>query len=227
MEITCVQDLIDIVDKCEHLGCLYRGESDYSYTLKPSLARYSEAAKKINFDLESKEVAAVRILMAELPQYFAKNINSYIEHLSIAQHHGLPTRLLDWSLSPLIALYFAVSENKGKDAGMYVFNPNGLEWLNDSNIDKDAEKIDKVFIYHAKHLTPRLRSQQGVFSFHFDLDNEYKHSGLTKYRIPAEKMNDIKWQLMQLGITDKVVYGDLDGLCSTLAISHFKGIISI
>ncbi|HEQ1857261.1 TPA: hypothetical protein VEO38_000764 [Providencia alcalifaciens] len=84
MDINCVQDLINIVDECEHLGCLYRGESDYSYVLKPSLARYSATAKKKNFDLKKKEMAAMQILMAELPQYFTSNINSYIEHLAIA-----------------------------------------------------------------------------------------------------------------------------------------------
>ncbi|EJD6080675.1 FRG domain-containing protein [Providencia rettgeri] len=224
MTIASIQDLMKLIDEIESLGVLYRGENDYDYPLKPSLARFMESSLKIGHDLIKKETAALRILKAELPQYHQYTIDGYTEHLSIAQHHGLPTRLLDWSLSPLIALYFAVNDNKGKDASIYVFSTGKMPWLTESNLqdDQDIEDITEVFVYHSKHITPRLKNQQGVFTFHLDLINEYRPEGLTKHRIPVECIDFIKWQLAKLGITDKVVFGDLDALCRDLKFSHFK-----
>ena len=43
------------------------------------------------------------------------------------QHYGAPTRLLDWTESPLLALYFALKQNYGYyDAAIWMLNPSAL-----------------------------------------------------------------------------------------------------
>ncbi|MTC50883.1 FRG domain-containing protein [Providencia alcalifaciens] len=225
VQITCVQELVSIVDGNSSLGYLYRGESDFEYKLKPSLARYSDRAAINGYDLLGNEKYSLQIFNSELPQYHKNHVNGKFELMAIAQHHGLPTRLLDWSLSPLVALYFAVNENKGTDASLYSFRTGSMRWATEDDISKsvDENEEEDVFVYQSKHLTPRLKNQQGVFTFHKRFEEEFNNPNLQKYRIPVDCIDSIKWQLIQLGITDKVIYGDLDALCKTLAFSHFKG----
>ena len=50
--------------------------------------------------------------------------NNYIRWLELAQHYGVPTRLLDWTENALIALYFACESNKNCDAVVWMLHKN-------------------------------------------------------------------------------------------------------
>jgi len=99
-------------------GMLYRGQKDISKTLLPTLGRYMPAYLERGLD---EETAKQKLFGAErqVMRIFRKQSAAYLGYMpdgwelwSIAQHHGIPTRLLDWTLSPLVALFFAVEEER-------------------------------------------------------------------------------------------------------------------
>lgn len=83
---------------------IYRGMSDVNYRIIPSLHRI---CKEKRFNLEPAILATfTKYAVLEDP-----TIESSIwRQMILGQHHGLPTRLLDWSYSPLVGLHFANSE---------------------------------------------------------------------------------------------------------------------
>lgn len=92
---------------------LYRGHSDRrAYRLLPSVMRESR--------LLSGEHKMLRELVSSHPSEFASD-STTLEQMARSQHYSLPTRLLDVTWNPLVALYFASGKPNGKPGGVIVF----------------------------------------------------------------------------------------------------------
>jgi len=108
---------------------LYRGHSDKNYTLESGISR------EVNHKDISGKVSRVRYYknlennlignFTKYAEYKAKLEPSIWRRLALAQHYGLPTRLLDWTYSPYVALHFA-TENQEK------YNIDGCIWCVDA-----------------------------------------------------------------------------------------------
>ncbi len=93
---------------------IYRGVGDDSYSMFPKLNRYCGH----DLSLEDNLIRSFKKYgYSELSQYG----DTFWQVLTIAQHHGLPTRLLDWSYSPLVAAHFATDEIEKYDCDGAVY----------------------------------------------------------------------------------------------------------
>ncbi|HEY6871567.1 MAG TPA: FRG domain-containing protein [Geobacteraceae bacterium] len=149
--------------------------------------------------------------------------------LSLAQHHGLPTRLLDWSKNPLAALWFAISKPADDP------NDNGVVWIffpKEEDIVKDTKNEDPfkgkfTNIYIPRHITPRIRAQGGLFTVHKYVDktkmkfvplerNSRYNKSLIKVLIKGEFFCDLRAELDRFGVNEASLFPDIDGLCHHL-----------
>ena len=115
-KLTTIEDVAQLIAEQEYnpyldryrSSCLYRGLPNASYSLLTTLQRNCKDKQKTVENSVLRNFA--KYAASEDPQ-----INESVwRQMVIGQHHGLPTRLLDWSYSPLVALHFATS---GEDFG--------------------------------------------------------------------------------------------------------------
>ncbi len=100
------------IPKVRNTELFFRGHSDLTYELKPSIYR--------NTKLIANEHKLFKEFILRTPIDFL-NEKSALEKLVKMQHYGLPTRLLDITTNPLVALYFACSSKGKKDGEVVVF----------------------------------------------------------------------------------------------------------
>jgi hypothetical protein len=109
----------------------YRGISNIAYDLIPSAGRFGIEDETVQKQFEQ---SLLNDFKRKAPIYTDKTPTNDIDWLILAQHHGIPTRLMDWSFNPMVALFFAVENNIDSDCCIYrSYLTSGL--INVTNID--------------------------------------------------------------------------------------------
>jgi len=228
----------------------FRGCGLSSHRLLPTLYRHETARNAVELsDLERRLMTRFR--QRSIP-YHSKNLVDDWETLFLMQHYGIPTRLLDWTENPFIALHFALMGAVRADTptGRRSFKESASVWMLDpikwnrhalSHIsfaggvlspDEGPVKgysptpgfagmhTQPIAIY-GSHNSSRIVAQQGVFTIFgrvtrpmeesYAVEN-YPVDCLTKITIPKPLINRLRKSLLNHGITESVVFPDLEGL---------------
>jgi len=144
-----------------------------------------------------------------------------LEWLAIAQHHGMQTRLLDWTESLLIAAFFAV-ESAGSGGTAVIYGVQGLPVVGPA---ADPFKLRKVSLYRPPRLTPRIAPQWSVFTVHpRPAEDLRRHARLTTWTLDgADTCQWIRLVLDSCGINSASIYPDLDGLARHIYWRYRRG----
>ena len=140
------------------------------------------------------------------------------EFLFLAQHYGLPTRLLDWTYNPLIALFFACCSNPKQDGVVYQSHLFNTRIFNEEK--DDILEFPSITLLLPNLTDVRYKNQNGLFVLYPEPWKENFEKISTKYIIPAERKKNILEQLKKIGITRAFIMPSLDSLCKDIVEIH-------
>lgn len=166
--------------------------------------------------------------------------NALVEWLILMRHHGLPTRLLDWTHSPLIALFFAVRDADCDHEGAIWGLAPGASWQLDgepynealtddlvSDAFRDGGQRPRVSSLRGLQISPRIRAQQGFFTVHGDAtpvdDFERSSKCLRWARISRDHKAALRQALAFFCIHHHDLFPDLDAVGRHCAKLKFVG----
>ena len=204
VKLTSFADFDGLFDSWDlKLSALFRGVSDSSHELTPSLFR-----RETDCDFALLESDLMWVFKAQARPHLQRIPSSELEWLVVAQHHGLPTRLLDWTLNPLVGLFFAVRSPSPLDGALYVYDRDSFTTVEDINL-ADLKEVQAFF---PPHEVGRVVAQQSMFTVHPDTQRTLKDRSIVKAIVPADSKAHFLTKLVRYGVHDATVFPDLDGL---------------
>lgn len=157
--------------------------------------------------------------------FLEHSIENDWDWLALAQHHGLATRLLDWTLNPLAALWFAVEKPPidNGDGVVWIFKPSPKEFVIPDEQSSPFEG-QRTKVFQPNHITGRIVAQGGWFTVHKYIVNQSRFiplekitrlkKSLEKIIIPPKRFPYLRSELCRCGINSALLFPGLDGLCS-------------
>lgn len=238
---------LDVADR--HLRGLlpfWRGHAHIDWPLTPEVFRTPP------WGSHYPEVTLIRTFMGQAESRTQRSPahDDFVGWLILARHFGLPTRLLDWSMSPMVALFFAVEHQNDADGALWALDPGGL---NQDMIGEDRQlivddppvrelvslafepddavhqaastrTIGKVLAVGAREIDPRVMVQQGALTIHGDHTNlgAKKVPWLVGFRVKREAKIILRENLRRLGITRSGLFPDLCSLAHDLKHKRWR-----
>ena len=245
LEINSFKEYREIVTDYAFHDWIYRGQNNYSYELNSSLYRTFTKNEKMRSLNKKRTIHLVREKYEkEVISAFKNTCHIYIsdlpdrkstfDWLALMQHYGTPTRLLDFSFSPYIALYFAISGAKD-DSAVYCINYKEIIKKDDSltrnindyykNIMQPQKSIKETILvpFEPTFTNERLFAQQGVFlipnsldfSHHEILEKNYDDNYYLKVKIHSNCFVEIITELQKMNIKASTIYPGFEGFCKS------------
>lgn len=214
----------------------FRGMGDVGFTLMPTVGRIRSYSA-------SRERSILDAFRRRIPQ-FDSSASSAWDELALAQHHGVPTRLLDWTTNPLVAARFAaasqprqveIETNDGKlrctpdrsSVDCFIVARRVLSRrVVDTVAIPDPFEVGDVNFVMPRTVSTRIASQSGLFSIHPEPQTAWAAPLVFKHKfvIPGPMRDFFLRRLFYLGAEPLYLMGGLDGLGGRLAWQASRGI---
>lgn len=219
---------------------IYRGTTDKSFQLIPSIGRGTKdgLSGDINW-LEDNLMAEFKRLTVPLLKHPP---TSDFEWLFLAQHYGLPTRLLDWTSNPLVALFFASEGDDDKDGVIHylpyvVSDQYYLFDYKTANYTAEAAKNpisvfalqpnqSKFIFVRPRYADERYMNQKSVFSCPKDPFSPLEHPDKKEFIVRGEWKSEIRERLYTMGMSTSFIYPGLAGVTSDIKKLTFNPVVS-
>ena len=227
-------------------GWAFRGQQDAGWPLQTSLARYLQAYVPDRSSWRLREERAIRIFRRKAHNYLDNPavLDNALRCLALMQHHGAPTRLLDFTKSPFVAAFFALERAIG-DAAVYALNtprlwaaaPRGQPAMDRNSIDpRLSGNFARLFLPNTNaivwigeptEMDRRLVAQSGTLvvpgMVDQPLDEILRHYGgsgtlLKKIVLPKGMRGEAMKALYRMNITNATLFPDLDGLARSIGM---------
>ena len=259
MEITTIHNWNEFDAVARDLdGWAFRGQRDAEWPLLSSLSRHLKDFVPDKTCWRERESRAIRIFRRKAHNYVSdlRILDDDVRCLALMQHHGAPTRLLDFTKSPYVAAFFAL-ENATGSAAVFALNtpilwhaaPDGFPKLTHDEIDPRkhgnfeayfaSNDHELVWTGEPKEMDRRLLAQSGTFVVPGVIDKpveeilkRYASTSpiIRKLVFPAPKVREeCMRSLYRMNITNATLFPDLDGLAKSIAFELeiiWKGLVA-
>lgn len=244
INVTSWNQFVDLSAQLE--GWAFRGQQDQRWPLLTSLSRYLNAHLPDRHSWRQREERAIRIFRRKAHNFLDRPeaLLNDLRCLALMQHHGAPTRLLDFTKSPFVAAFFAL-EQASRDAAVYALDTPRL-WsatpllqpeLTREHIDpRSPDNFPQLFLPNTNNIVwvgeptdmdRRLVAQSGTLVVPGMLDKpldeillhyDESRSLLKKIVLPHTIRNEAMKSLYRMNITNATLFPDLDGLARSIGM---------
>ena len=205
---------------------IFRGQADARWELLPKAGRRP---------YKTHEYALFESWKRRAAEHLAPRHHSEWDLIAIAQHHGLATRLLDWTTNPLNAAYFSVREHTRTSGPAVIHAAKFVKAFSKSaeTARSNPLEFDEIGIFRPRGVVPRIVRQGGLFTVHgppdlslerLTRDHTTKIVALERIVIDQSYRPKLLAELARYGIHAAALFPDLDGISTYLDWSAERGV---
>ncbi len=232
-----------------HSMYLFRGQGNADWSLHPSLTRATSridgaSAMVGEYDAQQIEQQLLSSFREQAHKWLSTILVGHsrrqvLNWWTVMQHYGAPTRLLDWTESFYVGLYFAIVSQLGSAGALWGVSrriPFGETPKTEEEIAKRFFRSDeyRVMFFTANELSDRMTAQQGRFSVadriytdhaaansraadQYKVDYPKDARVFFKITIPADLKPEVLARLRSMNITAAALFPGIDGLGKSIA----------